>query len=212
VIAVDLDRPWLVARLDRPVRLLSWAPHNPGFRQARRVVWREVRDADLTRDFDAIGWLRESLAARGESEAVGLLTSRDVGTYRLEHARSGRISVACLATVGLSNAERIGARRPVAEGWGTINLLAVTDAALSETALIEMMSIAAEARTAAVMELGPDLGTGRATGTGTDCIVVGAPPGDILHAGLHTPVGEAVGAAVYRAVADGVRRSMAERT
>jgi ABC-type glutathione transport system ATPase component len=45
-----------------------------------------------------------------------------------------------------------------------------------DTALIELSSIATQARTAAVMDHGPDLPTGRATGTGTDCIVVGADP------------------------------------
>jgi hypothetical protein len=34
--------------------MLSWAPHNPGFVTTDRVIWREVRDADLTEDFDAL--------------------------------------------------------------------------------------------------------------------------------------------------------------
>ncbi|MEO1272728.1 MAG: adenosylcobinamide amidohydrolase, partial [Myxococcota bacterium] len=48
------------------------------------------------------------------------------------------------------------------------------------------------------------------TGTGTDCIVLAAPPGHAVYAGLHTAVGEAVGRAVYDAVAAGVRGWMAE--
>jgi adenosylcobinamide amidohydrolase len=55
-----------------------------------------------------------------------------------------------------------------------------------------------------VIDHGPDLPTGRATGTGTDCIVVAAPTGTEPFAGLHTEVGEAIGAAVYTAVAGGV--------
>jgi adenosylcobinamide amidohydrolase len=44
------------------------------------------------------------------------------------------------------------------------------------------------------------------TGTGTDCIVVAAPQtGDPANfAGLHTAIGEAVGAAVYRVIRDGI--------
>jgi adenosylcobinamide amidohydrolase len=105
-----------------------------------------------------------------------MITSRDLGGYRLETACSGRISATCLATVGLTNAERVGTRRhrPVQTQPGTINLAVITDATLTDTALIELSSIATEARTAAVMDHGPDLPTGRATGTGTDCIVVGA--------------------------------------
>jgi adenosylcobinamide amidohydrolase len=177
MIDVSVDPPWLTARLPTPHRMLSWAPHNPGFVTADTVTWREVRDADLTEDFDALSWLRDSLSARGEAGCVGLLTSRDLGRYRLETACSGRISASCLATVGLTNAERVGSRQgPVQTRPGTINLLAVTDAALDDTALIELSSIAAEARTAAVIDHGPDLPTGRATGTGTDCIVVAPRP------------------------------------
>ena len=43
------------------------------------------------------------------------------------------------------------------------------------------------------------------TGTGTDCIVVAAPRGgSVRFAGMHTPVGEAIGAAVYKAMGDGI--------
>ncbi|MCU4652230.1 adenosylcobinamide amidohydrolase [Roseibacterium sp. SDUM158016] len=213
MIRVTLDTPWMAADLPVPFRLLSFALWNPGFVTAKRVVWREVRDADLTEDLDALEWFAAQMTARGEEEAIGLITSRDLGKYRLESAESGLSRATCLATVGLTNAERIGHRQMQAgAGFGTINLLAVTDTALSNTALIELLSIAAEARTAAVMEHGPILPAGRATGTGTDCIVVGAPPGDKRFTGLHTDVGEALGAAVYRAVANGVEDWMAEQT
>ncbi|MGP1356846.1 adenosylcobinamide amidohydrolase [Roseicyclus sp.] len=212
MIDVRLDPPWLTARLPAPMRALSWAPYRPGFATTDRVIWREVRNADLTETFDALGWLAGALHARGEGDAVGLLTSRDLAQFRLESACSDRTSATCLATVGLTNAERVGQRRHVpSAGHGTINLLAVTDAPLSDTGLVELLSIATEARTTAVMEHGPDLPGGRATGTGTDCIVVAAPPGETAYAGLHTEVGEAVGAAVHRAVSAGVRDWMAEQ-
>ena len=212
MIEVALDPPWLTARLATPLRLLSWAPRHPGFVTADRVIWREVRDADLTEEFDALTWLAESLTARDQAEAIGLLTSRDLSRYRLETACSGLISASCLATVGLTNAERVGTRLANAHApAGTINLLAVTDMGLCDTALIELSSIATQARTAAVMDHGPDLPDGRATGTGTDCIVVGAPAGDAPFAGLHTEVGEAIGAAVYAAVSKGVVDWMAEQ-
>ena len=58
-------------------------------------------------------------------------------------------------------------------------------------------------RTVAVAELGFRLPTGIATGTGTDCIAVAAPEGDIAFAGMHTAVGVAAGRAVYDAVRAG---------
>ena len=44
-----------------------------------------------------------------------------------------------------------------------------------------------------------------ATGTGTDCVALACDPGEGRYAGLHTAAGEAVGAAVLAAVAEGVR-------
>lgn len=212
MIDVSLDRPWLSARLPERMRILSWAPHNPGFVSSDHVIWREVRDADLTEDFDALTWLTETLKAQGLDHSVGLITSRDVSKFRLERACSGRISATCLATVGLTNAERVGTRlSPNNTHPGTINLLVATDAALTDTALIELSSIATQARTAAVIDHGPDLRTGRATGTGTDCIALAARPGSQPFAGLHTEVAEAVGAAVYAAIAGGVIAWMAEQ-
>ncbi len=201
MINVTLDRPWLRADLGQMMRVLSFAPYRPGFVTASRVLWREVRNADLTPDFDAVGWLAESVAA---DDAVAMLTSRDVGTYRLEHAEQGLFRASCLATVGLTNAERVGRRLPVAtSGYGTINLLVTISPGLSDTAMIEALSIAAQARTAAVMEAGLRLPTGIATGTGTDCIAVACPPGDVAFAGLHTEAGEVIGHAVHTAIAKG---------
>jgi len=71
--------------------------------------------------------------------------------------------------------------------------------------MIEALSIAASARTAAVMEVELELPEGRATGTGTDCIAMAAPEGTTRFAGLHTDTGEAVGRAVHEAVSRGAR-------
>jgi len=210
MIRVDLDRPVLTAHLPAPMRLLSWAPYNAGYVTTDRVIWREVRNADLTPEFDAITWLADLMQSGGTGDGVAMLTSRNVTCYQLETTRIGATTASCCATVGLSNAERVGHRLPVDPApAGTINLLTVTDARLSDTALLEAMSIATQARTAAVMEAGPDLPTGRATGTGTDCIAVACHPGDTAYAGLHTEVGEALGRAVYDAVLRGAQEWMA---
>jgi CBS domain-containing protein len=88
----------------------SAGPHNPGFITTDRVIWREVRDADLTEDFDALTMAVRQPDRDGDGDAVGMITSRDLARFRLETACSGRISATCLATVGLTNAERVGTR------------------------------------------------------------------------------------------------------
>ena len=200
MLAVEVTRPWLAAHLPRPMRVLSWAPFAPGFTQARHVVWREVRNADLTPDFDVDRWFAAEMARW--PDAVGMLTSRDIGTYQRAEVTVDGIRAACLATVGLTNAEAVGRRRPYhSADFGTINLCTVVDAGLTETAQLEALSIAVQARTAAVMEVGLHLDTGLATGTGTDCAALACDPGAGRYAGLHTALGEAIGAATRQAVA-----------
>lgn len=203
---VTLNRPWLVADLGAPLRTLGWPLNRPGFATASRIAWRELRDADLAPGLDAAAWLAAALAARGLADAPAMLTSRDIGAHVLRRAEVEGRAADCLATVGLSNAERVGTRaRPGLRGTirGTINLALRLSTPLTDGALAEALSVAAEARTAAVIDAAPDRPGGRITGTGTDCILVAAPPGDGAFAGLHTPLGEAIGRAVYAAVRRG---------
>lgn len=195
--SVTLDRPWLRMALPRPMRVLSWAPHGAGYLAAEAILWREVRNADLTPEFDAESWLSAQMPPR----AVGMLTSRDVGTFHQARAEVEGLRAWCVVTAGLSNAESVGARLPYhSADYGTINLGIVLEAGLTETAQLEAMSIAVQARTAGVMEAGLRLATGLATGTGTDCIALACDAGPGRYAGLHTAAGEVLGAAVRQAV------------
>jgi adenosylcobinamide amidohydrolase len=214
VIAVTLERPWLIARLARPLRVLSHAPYGAGYRITDTVLWREVRNADLTPDFPVEDWFHSEM--QRAPGAVGMLTSRDVGTWDQARVSVDGVTAQCVVTLGLSNAESVGARLPYhTADYGTINLLVATDAVLTETAQLEALTVAVQARTAGVMSAGLTLATGQATGTGTDCVAMACGPGDVRYAGLHTAAGEAVGSAVRQAVtraaADWVRWRDAER-
>lgn len=202
MIEVTLDKPWLVANLAEKMRVLSWALHGGGYTTTQTVAWREVRNADLPIGFDVETWF--SAEMRRYPGAVGMMTSRDIATFTQATSRVGRVSASCLATVGLTNGEAVGKRRSFGpRDFGTINILVATNAPLTETAQLEALSIAVQARTAAVLSAQVDMGTGAVTGTGTDCLALGCMPGDTPYAGLHTEVGEAVGAAVRAAVSEG---------
>lgn len=204
--SVHLDHPWLSFDLGAAHRVLSWSLTAPGYVTTDRILWREVRNADLPQELDVTAWLTEALDARGCAGAVTLLTSRDLDAYETSSAEEDGVTARCVATVGLSNAERVGTRMDRAgKDWGTINLAVQTSAALSDTALLEMLSVATQARTAAILDVGHTLPTGVATGTGTDCIAVAAPAGTAPYAGLHTATGAAVGRAVYAAVHKGAQ-------
>lgn len=234
MIAVTLNRPWLIARLPHPMRVLSWAPYGAGYRQTDTILWREVRNSDLSLDFDADSWTRDQVADAGHGPGVVvMLTSRDIGAWVARDVRVGGVSAACVVTAGLSNAESVGRRLPwhsadgtevqggsgEQAGYGTINMAVATDAALTEAAQLEALTIAVQARTAAVMEGGLQLATGLATGTGTDCVALACNTGAFntgacatgadsagagRYAGLHTDVGEAIGAAVRAATSAAV--------
>ncbi len=204
--SVTLDRPWLSFDLGSPHRVLSWSLTRPGFVTSDLILWREVRNADLPKDFDVETWLRGALAARGQDQAVSLLTSRNVGAYQSCDVTVEAVTARCVATVGLSNAERIGTRLDRSgKEWGTINVAVQVDKPLADAALVELVSVIAQARTVAVSEMDHVLPTGLSTGTGADCIAVAAPAGDAPFAGMHTAVGEAAGRAAYQAVHAGAR-------
>ena len=144
-----------------------------------------------------------------QPDAVCFLTSRDIRARDLEHsARAGAAPRrSAVATVGLSNGERVGAPGGSHSGqdWGTINVALHVDCGLSEAALLELLAIAVQARTAAVMDVNLPLAAGARHRTGTDCVAVAAPQGAGQYAGLHTDAGEAAGRAVYDAVLAGAR-------
>ncbi len=203
---VTLDRPWLSLDLGAPMQVLSWALNRPGLVTAQRIVWREVRDADLYKELDVDRWLNDVLTQRGEANSVTFLTSRNVAKFRSTEASAGEARAFAVATIGLSNTERVGYRRQVPESaFGTINVAVRVSPGLSETAMLEAMSIAVQARTAAILDTGIPAGDRAATGTGTDCLALAAPSGTIRHAGLHTEIGEALGRAVYDAVFAGAQ-------
>lgn len=206
---IHLARPWLRFDLGAEMQVLSWAINRPGFVFARQIVWREVRNADLPPELDVLEWFKAELEAQDLSNSIAFLTSRDVSCYTQASAHAGATHARCVATVGLSNAERVGHRMDrTAQDWGTINIAVRLSTSLSQVGLIEALSIAAQARTAAIIDAGLPLSSGIATGTGTDCIAVAAPPGTQDYAGLHTELGEAIGAAVYRATSLGAKEWM----
>ena len=207
---LTLDRPWLTLDLGTPHHVLSWAINRPGEVVAHRILWREVRNADLPPDLDVGEWFAEALAARSAQDAVAFLTSRDVSAHHDVTAEVAGERVRAVATVGLSNVERVGARVDRrGKDWGTINIAVVIRSGLTPAARIEAMSIAAQARTIAVLQAGLTLPGGLASGTGTDCIAVASPAGDVAYAGLHTALGEAIGRAVLEATKAGVDEWMA---
>ena len=213
MLSVKLEPPFLLATFAVPHRVLSWSMLRPGFQTAHRVAWLEIHNRDLPPEVDAEQVIRERVGRAGLDDSVVFVTSRNIRRHHLERVAVETERATCLTTVGLSNGERVGVRLhqppPLA---GTINTLVQVSRPLSEAALIEALSIATEARTTAVLDSGERRKGVAVTGTGTDCIAIAAPLGDdgAAFAGKHTAIGESIGAAVYKATAEGIRTWQAD--
>jgi adenosylcobinamide amidohydrolase len=200
--------PFLTARFAEPQRTLGWSLLHPGFSIVSDVVWVEVRNSDLGPSIDPHAFLKARLARSGLPNALAFMTSRDIRRHHLCQRLAGAVEASCLTTVGLANGERVGTRRKSGPHAGTINTLVHVSVPLTDGAMVEAISIVAQARTAAVIEF-QDVQRGTAiTGTGTDCIVIASPcHGEpAAWAGLHTDVGEAIGSAVYDATRAGAEQ------
>lgn len=213
-------RRWLEVDLCIPHSTLGWTLIGGGRRQAQRVFWHQVSDADLPPDVDAKLFFEERCRQRmGDTRGVGFLTGCSLAEFVEKRREHGTLSARCVATIGLRNALRIGDQpRTATVSPGTINILLQVSCPLSECASLEALSLVAEARTAAVLDghVRSSVGNTIATGTGTDCIVVASPPApdhdsEFANAGKHTNVGYLIGSCVYDAVSHGIRQEQCDQ-
>jgi adenosylcobinamide amidohydrolase len=209
---------WLEVDLCTPHSTLGWTLIGGGRRQAHRVFWHQVSDVDLPPEVDARRLFEERRKERaGDTQGAGFLTGCLLAEFVEKRRGRDKLSARCIATVGLRNALRIG--DPPSPGTispGTINILLQTSFPLGECASLEALSLVVEARTLAVLEARVPSGVGKtiATGTGTDCIVVASPfpssmDSEVCYSGKHTEFGYLIGACVYDAVSEGIRRRSA---
>jgi adenosylcobinamide amidohydrolase len=212
---LELEPPYLIARFGSVHRTLGWSITRPGFGLAREVVWIEVRDADLPLHVDPLTFVKEKLASLDAVDAAVFLTAREIRRHHFALTTIDLISAACLTTVGLTNGEKVGSRQPsTRKAVGTINTLVHVSRPMSDAAFVEAISIATQARTAAIIETNALRKGPAITGTGTDCILVAAPTVGITEecSGLHTNLGEAIGRAVYEATLAGAREWSVENS
>jgi len=211
---VTLTAPWLEMDLGHRHQVAGWPIVGPAWGKAATIAWLQVKDADLPADVAPETYFRERARADRVEAEIGLMTAADISLYACERASNAAMEVTSLVTAGLSNGESVqpSAASPPSERWhaGTVNIVMHTAVPLTQAAMFEAISIVAQARTAAIMDLGISLIDGRKlTGTGTDCIVVAAPAGPhaLNHCGLHTALGRLIGETTYSAA----RRAIVSR-
>ncbi len=205
-VSVALREHWLLFDLGGPHWVAGWPVVGPAWGTASRIAWLQVKDSDLPAGFSPEDHFKRRASADGIAADIGLMTAAEISRYACE--RAGDVTV--IATAGLSNGESVQPAKPrTEEAWhaGTINIAMRTRTPLTQGAMLEAISIVAQARTAAIMDLDRTLPDGRRlTGTGTDCIVVASPEGSEpqRHCGLHTSLGRLIGETVYKAVVSAI--------
>jgi adenosylcobinamide amidohydrolase len=203
---VTLKAPWLEMDLGHRHQVAGWPIIGPSWGMAATIVWLQVKDADLPADGTPESYFQERARADRIEAEIGLMTAAELSRFACERASNAAMEVTALVTAGLTNGESVqpSAANPPSERWhaGTVNIALHTAVPLTQAAMFEALSIVAQARTAAIMDLGISLIDGRKlTGTGTDCIVVAAPAGPhaLKHCGLHTALGRLIGETTYSA-------------
>src|SRR4029077_2465426 len=206
--------------------VLSSAPRAGGITRARYILNHQVANNPISRDTCDTGTfarcadpsrtlskLATSLGIR--DKFVGLMTAVSLSDLVAMRAAYDQIWVEGFVTVGTANAVRAGEPaepRQLTNGRthpGTINVILVTNARLSASAMVGMVQVATEAKTAVLLHAKVKSWTGRsrATGTGTDAVVVvggSGPP--MRYSGTHTLIGELVGRVIEAAVTEGLAR------
>lgn len=192
----------LVVELQSAHRCLSSAVLGGGLGSIR--TWLNLQVASGYDCADPEADLRA--ATRGlRGPVVGMLTAAPVA--RFVAAEWGSVWV--VATVGLRHPVAAAADVEGSSAAGTINLLAILEAPLSDTGLVNAVQTAVEAKAQALAaaRVAALNAEGFATGTATDSICVACPPGgEVPYAGPATDHGGDLARAVYRAVVNGAER------
>jgi adenosylcobinamide hydrolase len=225
-------RETLVIDLGTRMRVLSSAPQGGGLRMSRyilnhQVLPRPVKETKTSRASgspprweDPARYLRRiALGLGADGDCVGLMTAVPMTQLVTGRESEGGIWVECYATVGVTNAVRAGepprqATDQGADGTaGTINLILITNACLSASALVGAVQVATESKTGLLRDHAVPSWTGcpGATGTGTDAVVVacavrGGGPWT-SYAGTHTAIGSMIGRVTAGCLSQGLARA-----
>ena len=190
--------PVVVWRAAAPLRMVASAPHGGGLGLRRWVVNAQVPASYGRRDPDHhLSRLGVSLGLRGRG--VGMLTAADVRA--VSSAVDGGVEVS--ATVGLGHPAWAAA--PESTGpvslVGTVNLVVVIPARLSDAALVNAVATATEAKAQALWDAGI-----AGTGTATDAVCIACPDEGPVAAfgGPRSVWGSRLARAVHRALVDGL--------
>jgi len=157
-----------------PMDVLCSGMAGGGFSRAQDILNLHVHK-DYAGD-DPAGDLAAYARALGvDGMFAGLMTAAYLDQARPFSAEMDGVSVCVLATIGLGNATAAGLSLPFRWQPGTINIIAIADAALTPAALVNLAITVTEAKCDFLRRLGWPTAEGEpATGTSTDALALAA--------------------------------------
>nr|WP_237391817.1 adenosylcobinamide amidohydrolase [Paenibacillus dendrobii] len=211
----------LLLQLPSMVEAMGSAVHGGGVTRLRRMtniyVDRFYDCSDPVRD--VIEWLREWRYPIDTT--AGLLTAVQLRHASVMEEKNEEAAVFCCVTAGTSNAARAGSERTTFPAYtpGTVNIMLLIDAKLTQAAMLNAIMTAVEAKAAALADLNVrDAENGLvATGTTSDAMILGVSQSaarqvEHQYAGTATDLGGMIGRTVYGAVKEGLLTAWAERS
>lgn len=192
----------LVISSEEPMKVLSSAVLGGGITETRYILNHHVdkgyRSDNPVQDLKGVS--RETGI---EEKVVGMMTAVDMENVVVKTFGE----VTAVVTGGVTNA--LAAGEEVEWGTsGTINIILLIDADLTDAAMVNSVIVATEAKTLALgdLDVKSTVSEARATGTTSDAIVVACTwKGEILrYAGTATDVGRAIALAVREAVREAI--------
>ena len=212
----------LVLRSKTPLKILSSAVLNGGLREANCIVSVHVPeetglDIDDEVHRDAGDFLMEETSKLGipQDQLVGIMTAAKMKNVDIATRKFEDTTITAIATAGVhfsaTAGDEIASKQSAFpfKKWGTINIILLVDANLTDSCMVNAVSTVTEAKTVALRELDvrSRFSGEIATGTVTDSVVIACTKrgSKIAYAGTATPIGELIGKSVREAVKKALR-------
>lgn len=211
--SVEVNEQFLHVSFNSPVRMLSSAILNGGIQTTDHFLNTKV-DANFRgekTDFEAPDLTLKRIVAseKWSGKCVGMMTAALMKSFRSVKLEQQGVWVEVLVTSGVSNARRAGDHadyqfmNETCAKIGTINILVLTNANLSDASMVECVMMVAEAKSACLqdMKVQSPVSDLIATGTGTDSTAIACGNGpNVQYCGKHVLFGEILAKATYRAL------------
>jgi len=211
--SVELTDQFLHVEFKDSVRMVSSAILNGGFQKTDHFLNSKV-DANLNgerTDFEPPKITLQGIvdSRNWKGNCVGMMTAALMKSFRSVRIEKQDVWINVFVTSGVSNARRVGDKADYqfmnedCQKVGTINILVLTNAQLSDASMVECVMMVAEAKAACLQDLKVEspLSGLLATGTGTDSTAIACGTGSkVQYCGKHVLFGEILAKATYQAI------------